>query len=540
MMDILSGKGSRKHKDYIIDEINEFSKKEALVDDILDGIDSKTSQKNEEIFALSDVVSDWGTSTKYDKLELDSIYKWQKSFIEYNEKLRNLSLYWYSQKGVLSEVYDSYRTLPTLDSAIISSNSEYPKYEEDLEKIKRFDTSITKTQIREMLLEVAIMGTLITYRRGTIVNPFIQILDLDYYYASRMKNGRWEVECDFMKFVDGTAQNNSMRGKPNDFARVNFDVLTPKSELKSQPLEVQENFKLWFDGRGKSTSNIYALSMAKTGVVKNKSRQRERYGRPVGIAAFEDLLHKDLLKLAERAVVDKVINTLITVKLGEEGKEGYHPSETQAKKVYDSVKKVLNDSTAKEGNKLVGLPYWASIEALKVDLGIFDNDKYAQIDQDILVSLGVSGVINVGQGNNYSSGKINENMFYSKIFDILEQIQEEIFDTQFANIINNANVVFHKQYARTVTVDNDARIEIFKDLLNKGGAIKPLLNEVGVDFEQYIKQVEYEKDDLATHSLFEPYLTSFTSSGDSDNGAPVGDDPDENKDSNDRPKPSTK
>jgi hypothetical protein len=278
--------------------------------------------------------------------------------------------------------------------------------------------------------------------------------------------------------------------------------------------------------------------MSKTGVVKNKSRQRERYGRPVGIAAFEDLLHKDLLKLAERAVVDKVIQTLLVVRLGEGGTDGYVPSTEQAGKVYNSIKAVLNEETKDSQNKLVGIPYWATIEALKVDLGIFENNKYEQIDQDILVSLGVSGILNAGQGNNYSSGKINENIFYSKVFDILEQIADEVFNVQFNQIVPNSDINFKKTFTRTVTVDNDTKLQVLQTLLDKGGSIKSVLDEVGVNFDDYIKQIKYEAEEVKTHDLLIPYQSTYTMSDGSDTGRPTGDNPVDNEESNNYPRPS--
>lgn len=532
----LNGKGSRKYKKNIMSTLDNYKVKESVLDDAISELEF-ASGKSQEVFALGSTITAWSDNSSYDVDDIEKIYKWQAEPVRYNENLRDLSLKWYSQKGVLSEVYDLYKTLPTLDGSIECDNKKYEGYEDDLTRIKRFDSSVKKSQIREMLLDTAINGTLITYRRGTVKNPYIQILDLDYYYPARIKGGRWEVECDLMQFADGTAQNNAFNNQPINMSVSDFEKITAKPELDSQPPEVREAFERWRNGKG-SVTGTYVLSMSKTGVVFNKSRQRERYGRPVGIAAFEDLLHKDLLKLAERAVVDKVIETLLVVKLGEEGKEGYHPTEKQAKKVYDSIKKVLNSETSEAGNKLVGVPYWAEIESLKVDLGIFDNDKYAQVDQDILVSLGVSGILNIGQGNNYSSGKINENIFYSKVFDILEQIQDEVYNVQFKQIVSNADRVFTKSFNRTVTVDNSDKLEILQSLLDKGGAIKPVLDEVGVDFEEYMKQVKYETEEVGTHDLLVPYLTSYTTTED-DGGRPTGDSPEENEGGNNQQKPST-
>jgi hypothetical protein len=531
----ISGKGSRKYKTDILTEIEGYLEKKNVVDDI---ISDSMGEKKQEVFALSDVVSGWGTNTDYEVADINDIYKWQLDPVKYNKNIRNLSLYWYSQKGVLSEVCDLYKTLPTLDSSISCSNKDYSNYDSDMKSIYKFDSRITKNQIREMLLECAIMGTLITYRRGTIATPYIQILDLDYYYPARIKNGRWEVECDLMKFADGTAQQKSFRSKPQDMNIRDFESVTAKPELNSQPQEVIDAFNAWKDSRGLKQNNIYQLSMSKTGVVKNKSRQRERYGRPVGIAAFEDLLHKDLLKLAERAVVDKVIQTLLVVRLGEGGTDGYVPSTEQAGKVYNSIKAVLNEETKDSQNKLVGIPYWATIEALKVDLGIFENNKYEQIDQDILVSLGVSGILNAGQGNNYSSGKINENIFYSKVFDILEQIADEVFNVQFNQIVPNSDINFKKTFTRTVTVDNDTKLQVLQTLLDKGGSIKSVLDEVGVNFDDYIKQIKYEAEEVKTHDLLIPYQSTYTMSDGSDTGRPTGDNPVDNEESNNYPRPS--
>lgn len=531
----LSGKGSRKFKEDILDEVEHYKKFKKTIDDELD----LSPKHEEETIALFSVVNNYGRSTdSYTDIDIERLYQYQLHPIKYNKNLRDMSRYFYNQKGILSETYDLFKSLPTLYSYTDSNDKEYEGYEDDRAIVDVFNEKFDKPQIRDLLFQIAQDGTVITYRRGGKKNPYLQFLDLDYYYPARIRNGNWEVECDLTQFIDGTAQGKSLMKTPINFNNLKPENIVPNSELKDQPLEVQRAFERWRMGQAETENPfpyLFTLNMNRTYVIKNKSRQQDKYGVPYGTAVFEDMIHKDLMKLAERAVVDKIINQLVYVRLGEEGKEGYHPTEPQAKKVFNNVKSLFNSSN-RDGIKLVGLPYWATIESLKIDYGIFDKTKYEQIDIDILAGLGISSIISTGQNGNFAQSKIGISVFFAKIFSVLEQV-EQMFAHYYGTLVSNKDAKFRRNFPRTFELDDAKKQEVYESIKDIGGAVKPLFDMVGVDFDEYISGVDYEQRVYALRDLFKPYQTSYTMT--QDGGAPQGDNPEENQDGNSQPRPST-
>ena len=472
----LSGKGSRKYKEDILNAVNiKYN------DDVVNAIsDISKKQKYTEMFALSNTINSWGTSTSLNDVSIRDLHKWQKNPVAHNKQLRNLALYYYGQKGIITEVYEMYKTLPNLNSSIFCDNPIGEKYDENLLKIKQYDLNINKPTIIRGIIFEALFGTVVGYIRN---KKQVQILDLDIYKPARKINNRWQVDCDLSCF-----------DKDKDL-------------INSQPLEVQSayvKYKNSKDGKDK----FYSLNIKNTFVIKVRSKDNEVLGRPVAMSSFDDLLHKELLKEAEKAIIDRIVKELIYIKLGEKGKDGYHPNSKQAKKVYDSVKSVLDD-TDKGKLKFAGLPFWAEIDKLDVDLGIFDDKKYTQIDKDIMIDLGVSAILSSGEGGSYASGNMNVEIFFQKIFEIIEQIEEEVFNVQYAQIIKDSDYIFTKKFSRAITLGNEKRIENLMKLVDMGGSVKFVCDELGIDFDQYIKQVGYE-DGIGIHDIFRPFLKSYT------------------------------
>ncbi len=482
----ITGKGSRKYKDEISRQV-EIAYNDGVVNAISD---SAKKQKYTEMFALSELINDWGTSTSLNDVSIRDLHKWQKNPIQYNEQLRKLALYYYGQKGVITETYEMYKTLPNLNSSIFCNNPNGEKYTENLVKINEYDLNINKPTIIRGLIFDSLFGTVVGYIRN---RKQIQTLDLNIYKPARKINNRWQVDCDLTCFEKSS------------------------NVIESQPIEVQNAYRKYKDSNGKIDSK-YSLNIKNTFVIKIRSKNNEILGRPVAMSAFDDLLHKELLKEAEKAIVDRIVAQLIYLKLGESGEKGFHPTKSQSQKVYNAVKTILDDKD-KGKIKFAGIPFWAEIDKLDVDLGIFDDKKYTQIDKDIMIDLGVSGILSTGDGGSYSSGSMNVQIFFQKIFEIIEQIEEEVFNVQYRQIVKDKDYIFYKKFTRAVTLNNDTRIETLKDLVDMGGSIKFLTDELGIDFEQYRKQVERENA-LGMHDILTPYMKSYTMTDSADTENP--------------------
>jgi len=375
----LKGSGSRKYHNEIIQEVNSVYKNN----------DVFTDKHKENCYALADVVDTWGSSNrKTSKVKVDDLYKWLGNPVKYNKNLRNLALYWYGEKGLVTETIELYKVLPNLNSIIRCTDINNKRYEKFKTLVDNIDYDLSKkTLIRDILFYTALEGTCI----GHITNKkYIQLLDLDFYYPARMINGRWEVDVDLSSFV------SESEGSYYSSDTVEY--------IENQPLEVRNAWRKYKEKSG-SENKIYTLNQSNTFVLKIRSKQNERWGRPVSMGAFTALLHKELLQEAEKAVIDRIINTFLIVRYGEMGKDGYHPDKSEAKIVHESIKTILTKKTI-DGIRVIGVPFWTDITNLKVDMDIFDPKKYEEIDNDIFIGLGISSILTTGKSN-YASSKLN-------------------------------------------------------------------------------------------------------------------------------------
>lgn len=533
------GKGSRKHKAEIQEAVSNYlvTQTKADMDKVLnydkwiDGDESVISFS--EYKTASNALSNIWTGTSeaiYSSVSKQRLEEWMKNPVMYNPQLRALSMYWYSLKGIVARTYELYKNAHSLDSNLKINNPLGSKYSEDLIKINKFDSAINKKSvIRDIIFQAVAEGTAIGYLVGNGGNKYIQLLDLKYYIPKKIVNGYWQVEVDLLKF--SASYNDKIYNYPYDYV-MSAKEAAALTDLQNQPYEIQQAYAMYTRGE---IQRQYLIPNSRTFVIKNMSKQTERLGRPLATPIFADLLHKELIRNAEVALIDRIINMILVIKMGEEGKDGFKPKKEQRTEMAKEIKKALTEGNI-AGLKLVGIPYWAEIEALKSDLTLFDKQKYESIDNDIAVGLGVNGLLDASDSTSYANGQLTMSLFMANVYAILEQIEENLFNYQYNLLVPQSTVTFKREFNRTMVLDNKTKIEILSKLIDKGGSIKYVLDTIGVDFEEYLKTVKYEKDEVGINEVFVPFITSFTMS-DGDGGRPsTNEDPDNG---NNNPKPST-
>lgn len=544
----IKGKGSRKYKDIIEKSISEYVISETKKDMNFVANYKEGDELSDEYMvkyadystASSYLSSIWGgtSDTLYSTVTKENLRTWLQQPVRYNKQLRDVSMYWYGLKGEINRTYELYKNIHSLDSNLKIDNPLKEDLKELMLKISKFDKGINKKpNIRDIIFQTAAEGTAIGYIHGTASNKYVQLLDLTYYLPKDLVNGAWQVEVDLLKFT--TTWGDYTKDYPADYMFTEKE-LNPKAELLSQPQEVQLAFKA-FQSTKKSMDRHYKLSQSKTFVIKIMSKQGERLGRPAGAQAFSDLLHKELIRDAEVALIDRIINMILVMKLGIAGdtqKEGYRPKKEEHKTMAQEVRKALTNNSLK-GLKFVGIPFWADIEQLKTDLTLFDKDKYESIDNDIATALGINGLLANLDNSSFASGQLSINLFMTNVYSILEQIEENLFNYQYNLLVPESTVTFKREFNRTMVLDNKAKVEILKGLLDKGGAVKPMLDAIGVDFEEYIAQVKYEKETTKVNDLFIPFITSYTQSGTDNDDVGRPNTTGKTDNGNSQPKPST-
>lgn len=500
-----SGKGSRKYRDKLETAIRNFTIEQVDQEiELLANVqDDYRSDKYQEIASLQDIIGYYG-DVVYRHASIEEVYKWQNNPVRYNKELRDLAMYYYGQKGIVMQTINMLKNLHNLNSNLKVSDPNHPNIEEDMAKVREFDKFINKkTIIRDILFDTFNLGTCIYYNHN---NKWIQTLDLDLYLPKRLINGRWEVEIDMIKLTTESVSN--IDRYPHDKYPQN---LKPNEYVNEQPDEVRRAFDR-FRSNPSADNRYYKLNISKTGVIKLNSRQNDRYGRPYAMSAFDDLFHKEMIREAERSVINRIVDEIMVLKLGESGKETdgkFKPNSHQRKVMYDAIKQILYRKD--DGYKLLGIPWWAELDKIETDFSIFNNKKHEEVDSDILTSLGVQMIFNTREGSSYQAGQLNLNVLFSSIFSVLEQIEQELFNYNYRLLVSDGNDVV-RVFNRSTAIDSKDKIAVFTALKDIGGALKPLLDEIGYDFGDYITQAEYEQEVLRLPEKFKPYQTSYTTS----------------------------
>lgn len=526
----LAGKGSRLHKDSIISEIEAYKLVHTL--EKASEIYNASDDDYKELASLNFIIESLGGNVTTNTVTFSQIKAWQANPVKYANEIYKYSKYLYGSTGIVTQTMNLFTSLHGLTSSLKKTNPN-EIVPEDEEKIKRYDSYINKETVLRDILKEVVHGTAIGY---IYRKRWVQMLDIEIYVPKRIVDGYWQVECDLLQLVTADS-NKNMYDYPNEYQ----EYYTPNLELITrQPEEIRRAFKKWQMGKGERR---YMIAVEKTIVIKLNGTQQERYGRSLAMGAFDDLLHKNLIRQAEEVLLDKVVNQIITLTMGEKGKESdgnFKPTPSQRTSVGQSVKKILNKTTTddstkdKDAFKVVGLPWWAKLEAVAVDLDLFKSKKYDEINKDILQSLGVGDIFGASENGSYASASVSIELFFKDIFVVLEQIEDQLFDRQYAIMSSNRNNIYTRRFSRG-TVIGEKKIEVLKNLFDIGGSVKYLLDEIGEDYDEYIEQVKNEKTE-GLHELFEPYRTSSTLGN--EGGRPEESGSGDNS-SNSNPKPST-
>lgn len=324
--------------------------------------------------------------------------------------------------------------------------------------------------IKDMIYELAITGNLACYDRdGDTVDiyPINQIEVLPITKGSKQLIG----------FKTTTMPNNYFV----------YDEAISKLAEGAYPEEV-------LNGKRKGDF-VAVLNPDKAYFAKINSSRYERYGLPVILPAFDDLSHKSLLKEAERSTANDIIDKIMQIKIGDADNK---PSESLINKYNDLFNGV-------SGSIRVTVPYYVDISWIEPETSIFGQDKFIQIDNDILNTLGVSLTLIRGEGGgNYAEGMISFTGLTRTIENIRAQIPNIVHNLYRAELERNG---LNKESAPTISfdevvIDKAAKLELVKELFqNAGLPYEVLYDEFGYNFD-HIKLIREDENKEQVENIF--------------------------------------
>ena len=235
---------------------------------------------------------------------------------------------------------------------------------------------------------------------------------------------------------------------------------------------------------------------------KINSSQYESYGISFIMPAFEDLAHKSLLKEAEKATANDIIDKIMLVQIGDKDNK---PS----KKLIDDYTNLLNGLS---GSVRLTVPYYVNVQYVEPSTNIFGTEKFVEIDTDILNTLGISlSLIRGESGGNYSEGIINFSGLVKTIQNIQRAIQPILTGLIKAELKRNG---FKEEYAPTISfgdivIDKDAKMQLVQSMFTTAGLpYRVMYEEAGYDFDA-IKIMREEENEEKLEEVFKVRTLPF-------------------------------
>lgn len=472
-------------------------------------------------------------------IDMTTLQKWFSNPDDYMQEINNLLTYYYIIDGNISQLYDLIFSLPELNYKI-KTYKKLSSNENDMATIKIALERVVKhkTLTRELLVQLANNGSVLGTWLGNKKEPYFNVFDnLNYIYPYGIYKGKMVGVFD-LSYIDTltTEQKNAIYNtlKPLITENVYNKWKNEKDSVKKKELQLVV--------LPPDTSLV-----ARTRVLSHN----QRLGLPWGTQSIFDLQHKQKMKDLERSMADKIIRAIAIVKMRDKDDNENKVKESVQKKVFTKVKKAMEqNNNTKNGLTCIAMPSFADLSYPKFEGAddILDPKKYDSVNNDITTGTSISSVLSNGSGGNYSSANLNLDMLYQKIGAMLEQI-EEIYNQLIIIVLGkNKGSNYYFEYDKQKPLTKKEKLDIYKGLSDKGFAIRPMVELVGGDFENYISESIYEIEKLKLREKIIPQLTSFTATDTPSDevGRPTNETDTNNstikskeQDGNSNPKPST-
>lgn len=397
-------------------------------------------------------------------IDLEAIFNAPQDHIE---AIVGYSKYCYRKHGIIMRVINIIRDFGACDYDL-----QYPKKNERIKEcIRKYVKSIgLDSLLKDMMLEISLTGNLACYDRD---GKCVDIYPIDQIEVFPLKrNGKQMLGFKSM----------AMNSVFND-----YDKTINKMIETAYPPEVIAGMK--------AGDTYYVLNSENAHFGKINSSRYERYGIPVILPAFEDLAHKNLLKEAEKATANDIIDKMLCIQVGDAENKPSEALISQYSDLFQGVK----------GSVRVTVPYYVNMKWVEPESDIFGQDKFIQVDTDILNTLGISLSLIRGEGGgNYAEGMIS----FTGLTRTIETIRE--------CIVNIINELFRKELERNgfkaddaptirfndVVIDKNSKMSLVKDLFTTAGLpYQVLYEECGYDFD-YIKLMREEENDSDLEEIF--------------------------------------
>ncbi len=239
----------------------------------------------------------------------------------------------------------------------------------------------------------------------------------------------------------------------------------------------------------KAKNGYYELDMTQLYVGHNKKDSWEDWAPPFLYTILADIQFKDKLRQADLAATDGIINVIRLWKLGDHT-EGILPNDVAINKLAG----ILEQSTGGGAIDII----WDSLIDMKEyypPQDLISVEKYARVDKDILIGLGVPEVLVGGEGANFSNSFIQLKTMVERLKSV-RSIVTEWLNAEIKLFCKAMDIaVYPRVRFNPMTLDDEnTNKKLIVGLLDRGIiSVEAVLNAYGEDYIVETDRIAEEK-----------------------------------------------
>lgn len=453
-----------------------------------------------------------------------------------NELLRELSLILYGMNGIYTNTVDYMTALPTLDKVIVTHGKNKTKKKHNKEVMESTLRTIRdKEVVRDALFRGMIEGIAFYYFETTSRPNSRQKNLTDYEVDSISEINELGINASVISLP---AKYTKIVGRKNDSYVIAFDLSyfasvegeSEAKKLRKYPKEIRDAHAKY--EKDKAGGNWFVLDENKTIVHKIRSKREEPYGRPLVLAAINDILYGDYFTQTKRNVLDEINNRIIYQTFPEGRDKGTSAlTKTQQEHQHNAVKNAVLNKNNRGGVSFFSVAAGTKINAIdSQNTDIFDEKYESNLNDKIALGVGVAGSsLNGVGGGSYSAQQTNLELLSAQLFQWIEQISAELNKCISKNVICDDKNWVECSYLPITHANKSKMVGYMKDLwLQAGGSMSAYVASCGISPNVYYALLDEEIEN-GVYEKYKPHATSFTlSSKDVDSGRPESDNPTDN------------
>ena len=305
-----------------------------------------------------------------------------------------------------------------------------------------------------------------------------------------------------IEVFDGLFMGKEILGiKPNqEFIKLYNDKRTKNIVINSLPKEVRAVLR---KEKVLSASTIIPLPEERTSRISRKRQPYQKFATPFLTRIFEPVLIKRAMRQADMATAEGLTNFLIKVT---EGNDDYPSTDARLQRLA-----ALFANPAK--TKMIFWNHTLDIEMFRPPVDIFKDDKYSQLNKDIIDGLGVIDILISGGGSNFATAWVGVMALIERLEGVRNQVRRwqeleyrRIADELGLNFKSVPKVKLHKINLK----DEKVYFTVMQNMYDRGLLSAETMHEVfGLDADVERKKKENETK-KGINKIFEPPYTPFS------------------------------